>query len=131
MLLIPKNTTATYILTLTEKVTLAVPYFLFEFRSDVTNVPVYFISANTSLHTDRYDSFVITETTGSINYTSGTIALNPTGQWTYRVWEQTSTTNLNPVNTTTLLETGILKVTGTSEVFYSNSGVDNTFIVDE
>lgn len=131
MLLINKNTTATHILTLTERVTLPVPYFLFEFRSDVTNVPVRFIAANTSLYTERYDSFVITETSGSNILTSGTITLNPTGQWTYKVWEQLSSTNLDPNNTVTLLETGILKVVGDSEAFYSNSDVDNTFYVDE
>jgi len=130
MLLLTKNTTATYYLTLTENVTLTSPYFLFEFTNEFTLTPVYFIAANTSSYTQRYDSFVITETSGTNILTSGTITLNPTGQYTYRVWEQTSSSNLNPANATTLLEIGILKVVGTSDTYYENT-VTNTFIIDE
>jgi len=130
MLLLTKNTTATYYLTLTENVTLTSPYFLFEFTNEFSLTPVYFIAANTSSYTQRYDSFVITETSGTNILTSGTITLNPTVQYTYRVWEQTSSSNLNPANATTLLEVGILKVIGTSDTYYENT-VTNTFIIDE
>lgn len=130
MILINKNSTSTYYFTLTENVTLTSPYFLFEFTNDFTQTPVYFIAANTSSYSYRYDSFVITETSGTNILTSGTITLSPAGQWTYRVFEQTSSTNLNPANATTLLETGIVKVVGTSDTYYENQ-VTNTFIIDE
>lgn len=131
MLIVAKNTNSTLIVTLTEKVTLASPYYLFAFTSDVSQLTKYFISADISIHTDRYNEFLITETSGTEILTSGTITLNPTGQWTYRIYEQTSSTNLDPNLTTSLLEIGIVKVTGTATTYYTNSGLDNTFYINE
>ena len=131
MLIVAKNTNSTLIVTLTEKVTLASPYYLFAFTSDVSQLTKYFISADISIHTDRYNEFLITETSGTEILTSGTITLNPTGQWTYRIYEQTSSTNLDPTLATTLLEIGIVKVTGTATTYYTNNGLDNTFYINE
>lgn len=131
MLIVAKNTNNTLIVTLTEKVTLASPYYLFAFTSDVSQLTKYFISADISIHTDRYNEFLITETSGTEILTSGTITLNPTGQWTYRIYEQTSSTNLDPTLATTLLEIGIVKVTGTATTYYTNNGLDNTFYINE
>lgn len=120
-------------MTLTEKSTLTSPYYLFNFVSDVTGNSVNFIASDLSSYTDRYNKFLITETSGTNDYTSGTITLSPTGQWTYKVYEQTSSTNLNPLlaTNTTPLEVGIVKVKGTETSYISNSGLDNTFIVNE
>ena len=131
MLIVAKNTNSTLIVTLTEKVTLTSPYYLFAFTSDVSQLTKYFISADISIHTTRYNEFLITETSGTEILTSGTITLNPTGQWTYRIYEQTSSTNLDPTQATTLLEIGIVKVTGTATTYYTNSGLDNTFYINE
>ena len=131
MLIVAKNTNNTLIVTLTEKVTLASPYYLFAFTSDVSQLTKYFISADISIHTDRYNEFLVTETSGTEILTSGTITLNPTGQWTYRIYEQTSSTNLDPTLATTLLEIGIVKVTGTATTYYTNNGLDNTFYINE
>lgn len=120
-------------MTLTEKSTLTTPYFLFNFVSDVTKESVNFIAQDLSSYTDRYNQFLITETSGTTNYTSGTIELNPTGTWTYKVYEQTSSTNLNPLlaDNQTPLEVGIVKVVGTQTTYITNSDIDNTFIVNE
>lgn len=121
------------IMTLTEKSTLSSPYFLFEFKSDITNERVVFLASDLSNYTDRYNKFLITETSGTIDLTSGTIELNPTGTWTYRVFEQTSSSNLdtNLVDNKTPLEIGIVKVKGTETNYDTNSDIDNTFIVNE
>ena len=95
MLLINKGANNTLILTLTEKVTLSSPTFLFKFTNDVTKQSKRFIAADLSAHTNRYNEFLITETSGTEILTSGTITLNPTGFWHYEVYEQTSTTNLD------------------------------------
>lgn len=120
-------------MTLTEKSTLTNPYFLFNFVSDVTGESVNFITSDLSNYTDRYNKFLITETSGAAIYTSGTIELSPTGTWTYKVYEQTSSTNLNPLlaTNTTPLEVGQVKVKGTETAYISNSEQDNTFIVNE
>lgn len=123
MLLCTKGTSNTWILTLTEKLTLSSPYYLFELKSDVSNLAVYFIGTDISTHQQRYNQFTFVEGT--------TATLNPTGQWTYKVYEQSSSSNLNPINSTSLLETGIVKVTGTGQTYYANTGTDNTFYINE
>lgn len=133
MVLINKNSNNTMVLTLTENSTLTNPFYLFNFVSDVTNESVNFIATDLSNYTDRYNKFLITETSGTQILTSGTIELNPAGSWTYKVYEQTSDTNLNPLlsTNTTPLEVGIIKVKGNETVYNTNSDIDNTFIVNE
>lgn len=114
MLLINKNLNNTLILTLTEKVTIASPTFLFKFTNDLTRESVLFISANLSSYKDRYDKFLITETSGNINVSSGVINLNPTGFWKYEIFEQSSPTNLLESATGSKIENGKLKVIGTA-----------------
>jgi len=121
------------ILTLTENCTLTSPYYLFEFKSDVTYESVCFIAADLSTHQERYNEFLITETSGTPNLTSGTIELNPTGTWTYRVFEQTSSSNLNPslADNTTPIEIGKVKVKGTETSYDTNNSTDITYDVNE
>jgi len=121
------------ILTLTENCTLTSPYYLFEFKSDVTYESVCFIAADISTHQERYNEFLITETSGTPNLTSGTIELNPTGTWTYRVFEQTSSSNLNPslADNTTPIEIGKVKVKGTETSYDTNNSTDITYDVNE
>jgi hypothetical protein len=131
MLVINKNTNNTLIVTLQEKVTLTTPYYLFVFTNDTTNEEVVFLQSNTSTHTDRYDQFLITERSTSLNASSGIIEFLPVGSWTYRIYEQASSSNLNPVNTGGLLETGQAKVIGTNETYSTYSGQDITYKVHE
>ena len=114
MLLINKNANNTLILTLTEKVTIASPTFLFKFTNDLTRESILFISANLSTYKDRYDKFLITETSGTINASSGVINLNPTGFWKYEIFVQASSTNLLESATGAKIENGKLKVIGTA-----------------
>lgn len=114
MLLINKNANNTLILTLTEKITIPSPTFLFKFTNDLTRESVLFISANLSNQTSRYDKFLITETSGTINASSGVINLNPTGFWKYEIFEQASPTNLLESATGAKVESGKLKVIGTA-----------------
>lgn len=131
MLVINKNTNNTLIVTLQEKVTLTTPYYLFVFTNDTTNEEVVFLQSNTSTHTDRYDQFLITERSTSLNASSGIIEFLPVGSWTYRIYEQASSSNLNPVNAGGLLETGQAKVIGTNETYSTYSGQDITYKVHE
>jgi len=117
MLVINKNSNNTLILTLTEKVTIASPTFLFKLTNDLTRESVLFLSANLSSYKDRYDKFLITETSGTINASSGVINLNPTGYWKYQIFEQASTSNLLESATGSLVENGKIKVIGTDTTF--------------
>lgn len=123
MILINKNANNLITVTLQERTTLSSPTYLFKFTNDVTGSSVKFIATNTSSYTYRYDQFLITETSGSTNLTSGVITLSPNGFWSYTIYEQTSTTNLNEAEATGIVETGKVKVIGTETfpVAYDNT----------
>jgi hypothetical protein len=131
MLLINKNANSTLILTLTEKVTLTSPYFLFRFINDVTNQEKAFISSDLSTQTQRYNKFLITETTGTNILTSGVITLSPTGYWHYEVYEQTSSTNTDYIQATNRIpiETGKARVVGTEASVQRYDSQSKTFVV--
>lgn len=130
MLIINKNTTQTIVLTLTEKSTLTSPYYLFSFTNDITQNTVNFLAADVSTAQERYNEFYVTETSGSTNYSSGTITLSPTGTWSYRVFEQSSSSNLNPLlaDNQNPVEIGQVRVIGTEVTYTGYSGQDNTII---
>ena len=113
MLVINRGANNTWILTLTELKTLTTPYYLFKITSDYNNVTKTFIASDLSAYSDRYNQFLITETSGTEILTSGTVTMNPAGFWSYEVYEQASSSNLNVAAATTLLERGKILVIGT------------------
>lgn len=118
MQLITKGQNNTLVFTLTERVTLDVPYFLVRLQNRSSNVVKRFIlPGNRSGFTDRFDEFVITESTTE-NLTSGTVSLE-TGQHFYKIYEQSSDTNLNELLATTLLEEGIILVVTNGDTYKS------------
>lgn len=117
MQVINKNANNTLVFTLSEKVTLTAPYyFLFSFKGQTEMNPKNFIVEDTSEYPNRYNKFLITETTGTENLTSGVINLSDAGFYEYAIYEQTSSSNLEIVNTTSLLEIGMIKVEGSAVV---------------
>lgn len=114
MQIITKGTNNTLVFTLTEKQTLTAPYYLFCFKHQVEMTDICFISADLSDYPERYNEFLITETSGTQTLTSGVVTLAETGTYEYEIYEQTSSTNLNKVNATSLLEIGLIKVVGTA-----------------
>ena len=123
MVNINKNENTNIFLTLAEKTTLAEPFYLFVFTSDVDRTEVIFTANDLTEYKERYNQFLITETSGTTTLTSGVITLNPTGFWSYKVYEQESSINLLVANTTSLVEQGRVKVIGTEIINpkYSNS----------
>ena len=115
MLVINKNSTSTLVLTLAENTTLTNPYYLFKLTNDLTGEAVRFIAHDESDYTYRYNQFRVTETSGTQVFTSGTITLNPTGFWSYEVYEQSSNSNLHEGASTVRVpvETGKVRVIGT------------------
>lgn len=123
-----QNTINDVILTLREKSLLwtyssITPYYLFEFISPTTNQTIYFVADNLSSLSaqNSYDEFnIITTGITNVNYSAGTIHLNPAMFWTYNVYEQTNQYNFNVSNTISKVETG--------KVMYTASTQDFTFI---
>jgi hypothetical protein len=104
-----RNATSEFVCTLKEKQTLTAPYWLFRFVKDGTNeevTVVYTDNDDTSTNKTRYNRFSITE--GGFS----PITL-PSGIWTYYIYEQTTGSNTNYVNSTSLCETGQVKVVST------------------
>lgn len=130
MQLITRGTNSTIIFTLKEKQVLSNPYFLFElkFRGDGTTTKT-FIAADTSSYSDRYNQFLVTEVNaGSEILTSGTVNLQTVGEWHYRIFEQSSSSNLNVANTGKELENGIIKVLpSANSTSYTHQISDNSY----
>lgn len=112
MLQIIKGETKFWYLTLTEKTTISNPTYLFSITQRQTNTTTNFIVADVSAYTDRYNKFSVTEGSTFEVYS---------GEFMYKVYAQTSPTNLDPSLADELVEEGILKVNpiSASDVFYT------------
>lgn len=101
MLVIEKAESKNWYLTLTEKVTIANPHFLFAFTHRLTNEVTTVILSDISTHPERYNEFAVVE--------GSTFTLDA-GEFEYQVYAQTSPSNLSPALANELVESGILKV---------------------
>lgn len=91
------NTTDNIVLTLTEKVTITNPYYLFVFTHATTKQEIKFIksySDDLSAYPARYNEFTI-----------ATTLFTTVGKYVYHVYEQSSSTNTDPTGLN-LLENG-------------------------
>jgi len=122
MIHLTKGETNTIVMTLTEKQLLTNPNYLFVFTNRSSNNVIKFVILNASdisLYKDRYNEFNIVTNT---NFSS---ALE--GQYTYEVYEQTSTTNLN-ITGLNKLETGIMWLSG-STLTYNQFTTTDTYTI--
>ena len=107
---------------MTEKQLLTSPNYLFIFENRSTNTDIKFVRLNNtdiSAYKERYNEFTIV-----VNNLFNT-ALN--GQYTYTIYEQTSTTNTNPTGLN-LLETGIMELEGTT-ISFTEYETTSTFTI--
>ena len=95
------------VLTLSEKVTISNPKFLFEFINNQTQQKYYCIAADTSLYLDRYNKFTIVVKTTTPSPLIGEIQIPLGDEYTYNVYEQASSTNLVPTGLT-VVENGLM-----------------------
>jgi hypothetical protein len=111
MLLITKGESKNWYLTLTEKVTIANPKFLFSVIHRQTEKTYNFILSDISAFKTRYNKFLINENT--YNFFEG--------EYNYLVYAQTSVSNIVPSLANELVEEGLLKVqlSAQDEVYYT------------
>jgi len=95
------------VLTLSEKITISSPNFLFEFINTQTQIKYYCISADLSLYPERYNKFNIIVKTTTPSPLVGEINIPLGDEYTYNVYEQVSSTNLNPSGLT-VVENGLM-----------------------
>ena len=122
MIHLTKGETNTIIMTLTEKQSLSYPNYLFVFTNRSSNEQVKFVKLyanDASLYKDRYNEFTITTNSYFKN------ALE--GQYTYEIYEQTSSTNLD-ITGLNKLETGIMWLSG-STVTYNQYTTTDTYTI--
>ena len=131
MLNVTKNQTNYLVCTLSEVVTLTgTPYYLLYLEHQNTNNTYSVICSDVSSATTRYNKLMLIDNT-SQNLTGGTINL-PVGEYIYKIYEQTSPTNLLIANTTSLLERGLLFVNNNATVIdYISDDKIITFKIDE
>jgi len=129
MLKVNKGENNEWILTLKEKTTLSSPYYLVKVKSRASKVTKTFILASdSSSYPDRFNSFTVTESSSEI-LTSGTVEFDPVGQWDYEIFEQSSSTNLDPANCDNQLaiEKGVILVIGDSITTYTKRSQGITY----
>jgi hypothetical protein len=122
MIHLTKSETNTIVMTLTEKQLLTNPNYLFVFTNRSSNNVIKFVVLNASdvsLYKDRYNEFSIVTNT---NFAS---ALE--GQYTYEVYEQVSSSNLN-ITGLNKLETGIMWLSG-STLSYNQFTTTDTYTI--
>ena len=128
MILINKNTTNKVILTLSEKTTLMNAKYLFEVTNDMSNAVKCFIAADISTNKLRYNEFDFIENVTE-NLLNGTFSLELSGFYKYNVYEQTSTTNLNPLLALNLIDKGKLNVVSQLSDYPVYTGNENNIVV--
>ena len=125
MINIVKNSANLLALTLTERGTAT--YYLFKFQSDNTEDVTYCVATDSSAYPDRFNKFTITEQ-ASPNNLNAEVEMTTEGQWRYFVYANSSSSNLDPTGLLEL-ESGIVKVTGTTTPTTSYSGGNSNYIV--
>ena len=125
MINIERNSPNEIALTLKERGTAT--YYLFKFQSDNTEAVEYCIATDSSSFPNRYNRFTITEQTSPDNL-NAQVELPTEGQWRYFVYANVSSSNLDPTGLLEL-ESGIVKVTGTTTPVTSYSGGNSNYVV--
>jgi hypothetical protein len=120
-----KGQTEKVILTLKEKQTLSGANFLFYFKSRVTDLSVAFVvlgSSDLSGFKDRYNAFDIVVNSHFANVTSG--------EFNYWIYQQASTSNLDPALASGLVESGQMSLKNSTEFEYTTyNQTNNTYKV--
>lgn len=116
MIYIKQGSRNTVIVTGTELVTIAYPfYFLFEFYDMASENYYYCTGPDSSGYQYRFNQFNITEKSNP-NLTNNEVYLPGAGEYQYIIYQQSSPVNLDPAQTNGIVETGILKVISNATV---------------
>lgn len=117
MLLLQKATTnEDQILTLEENTTLSNPVYLFVFSKGGNDYPVICTDLATASVKSRYNEFTIIE--GVDDPTNGSLLLGTSGVYELSVYEQSSTTNLDPDLATGLVEQTLARLIDSESLDY-------------
>lgn len=102
---IKKGTVNTCIFTLSERTTLDPVYYLFELTNSQDNTLKCFLATDIGVNPLRNNEFQIEETEDE-DLSNGKISLELLGSYTYKIYEQSGSTNLDPDLSGAVVETG-------------------------
>lgn len=102
----------TFVVTVSEKVTISNPYFLLRIVHDQTHQEFVCLVADTSAYPSRYNRFQVLQGAAPVPL-SGEVYVTESGLFHYYIYEQTSSSNLDYTATQGLLEVGKLTFTAT------------------
>lgn len=116
MIVLTKGTTNNFVCTLYELTTIQQNAgYLFEFESNQTKEKYYTVLTDISTNISRYNEFNLIENKVE-DPVNGQILLGSAGYYNYKVYEQLSSTNLDPTNIVVVgvVEEGKMKLIDTS-----------------
>jgi len=116
VIVLTKGTTNNFVCTLYELTTIQQNAgYLFEFESDQTKEKYYTVLTDISTNISRYNEFNLIENKVQ-DPVNGQILLGSAGYYNYKVYEQLSSTNLDPTNIAVVgvVEEGKMKLIDTS-----------------
>lgn len=127
MILVQKATTTTNVTlyNLKKDSSLSNPVWLFVFNMGGVDYPVILTDQSTATQREEFSLFNIVE--GTDDPTNGEFILGGTGVYDVVIYEQTSTTNLDPDNATRVQET-IARVIDTETSSYIEHIIDTSYI---
>lgn len=132
-MVLQKGTNNTNIpLTLAEKTTLATPYYLFEFQNEYTKVKYYQVFTDISVAgaaRERSNLFNIELVSSGAG--ANQIVLGNTGLYNLIVYEQVSSVNLDPANTTSIVQRTPVRVIGDEDSIYTAHETVVTYVAHE
>ena len=116
----------TFVVTVTENVTITNPYYLLRIVHDQTKKEFVCLVVDTSDYPARYNRFQVTQQS-SPDPLDAEINVTESGLFHYYIYEQSSPTNLNYTNAAGLLEVGKLTypLTAASTATYTGYSVEN------
>jgi len=109
MIILEPNTENTVVLSLTEKVTIVSPTFLFRFVHKESKVEYVCIAPPVDDYSFERQSFVIETVASGAVALSGQVALVYGDEYNYYIYAQTSTTNTDYTLADELVQQGIMK----------------------
>ena len=127
MIVLQKATTNTnLVFTLNEDVTLSSPVFLFVFSKGGVDYPVISTDLATTAQKARFNKFTITE--GASDPTNGSFIIGSTGVYELVIYEQSSSTNLDPDSATGVVERTLARVIDSETSNYIEHNITTTYV---
>ena len=127
-----KNSVNTVSLTLVEKTTLPNPYYLFEFQNIYTRKKYFQIFTDVSVsgeartRANEFNIEVVDSGSGA-----NKIILGDIGQYNYTIYEQVSDSNLNPANTTSIVERREMRLLDSEATIYVEHEIEIEYTTHE